>query len=135
MVAVPTSPSSSVRPTRRGRVVPVVVAAAVASFFAAVLEIRQVALVWKACELDSAGVGFFLVLFHLPLLVVVQTAVVTGVALRLKGNRWRAGRVLLATTSGLAALAASAVVYFLIQGFPVTNEFCPKPEPAWWPGS
>ncbi|MGB2572543.1 hypothetical protein ACPFP2_29480 [Micromonospora citrea] len=131
---MPTSPSP-IRSTRRGRIVPVVAAAAVVSFVAAVLEIRQVALVWKTCELDSAGVGFFLMLFHLPLLVVAQTAVVTGVALPLMGDRLRADRVLLVTASGLVALAASAVVYFLLQGFPVTNEFCPTPQPDWWPGS
>ncbi|WP_155246119.1 hypothetical protein [Salinispora arenicola] len=52
----------------------VFMAAALASFMASLEEIRQVGQVWLDCEMDSGGMGGYLMMFHLPVLFFGQTA-------------------------------------------------------------
>ncbi|MFI7209831.1 hypothetical protein [Micromonospora maritima] len=110
------------------------IAAALASFVASMAEMRQVGQVWLDCEMDSAGMGFGFVIFHLPVLFFGQTALVGAVATAAMAVvRPRPRAVLLAVTVGLGVLILCAFMYFTFNGLPVSNQFCRTPQPTWWP--
>lgn len=108
-------------------------AAALASFAASLEEIRQVGQVWLDCEMDSAGMGGYLMMFHLPVLFFGQTALLGAVAtVAMSVIRPRYAAVLTAVTAGMVLLVLCAFVYFNFNDLPVTNQFC-TPQPTWWP--
>ncbi|MGC1210490.1 MAG: hypothetical protein WA890_04365 [Micromonospora sp.] len=108
--------------------------AATTSPIASYAEVRQVAQVWHACERDSAGTGFGLLLFHLPVLFLGQTLAVGALASAvLMLVRPRPVAVPAAVAAGLAVLVVCAFAYFHVNGLPMANEFCPTTQPTWWP--
>lgn len=112
----------------------VFMAAALVSFVASLEEIRQVGQVWLDCEMDSAGMGGYLMMFHLPVLFFGQTALLGAVAtVAMSVIRPRYAAVLIAVTAGMVLLVLFAFVYFNVNDFPVTNQFCRTPQPTWWP--
>ncbi len=98
--------------------------------------ISVVSRAWDPCDVgvNATANTFGLLLFHLPVLVLVQGVVLVG-GYALAG-RWipsRAHRVCFVVVASVAVLAAISWVYFAVAGLPLQNALCPGGEPPWWP--